>query len=143
MRIALGLFALLGLATSGCRVYVHEHERRQPDRVVVYEDRHDDPVGTVVVIDRGHVHSEHCGHYWYNGRWYHHTAHRHGQGCGHVYHDGAWVLAVVHREQSGHVHSANCGHYHHNGSWYYMRGHVHGAGCGHRWDGRVWIAVRW
>ncbi len=141
MRNALLVSALVALST-GCRVHIHDH-RPGPDRVIIYDDdRCPDPVGKIVIIERGHVHGADCGHYWHNGQWYHHAGHVHAVGCGHHHHEGVWVLAGAVKIQAGHVHSAHCGHYHHAGQWYFVRGHAHGPGCGHHWDGRIWIAVK-
>ncbi len=52
------------------------------------------PHGHVVVaIPHGHVHSHHCGHYWYGGHWVHWAGHIHGPHCGHVWANGMWCRA--------------------------------------------------
>lgn len=138
MRVALAVAVLVGLAVPGCVVHA-----RPLHPVVVVHDDHPGPSGVVWVEERAHVHGDHCGHYWYNGRWYFHAGHRHGPGCGHILHNGLWALAVIHKEVRGHMHDAHCGHYHHDGRWYFMKGHVHGRGCGHEVRGGIWVSVRW
>jgi hypothetical protein len=61
---------------------------------VVHDDRpyHHHTYGPAVVVETGHVHSESCGHYHHDGRWYHSANHRHGPGCGHVYRGGMWIV---------------------------------------------------
>jgi hypothetical protein len=76
MMTALALAALLG--TSGC--IVHAHRPPPP------------PHRDVVVIERGHVHSDHCGHYYHRGGWYHSQGHVHGASCGHVFRGGLWIV---------------------------------------------------
>ena len=76
-RTLLLFLALAAGATSGCRRHVVVHEAD----------------GDVVVIERGHLHTAHCGHWLWRGRWYHRHGHVHAGGCGHVHRDGAWVLA--------------------------------------------------
>lgn len=132
--------AALALASAGCLI-VHDRPYRHTT-IVDYETAPPSPSGSLVVIDRGHVHSASCGHYWYNGGWYAHRGHVHGPGCGHVHHDGVWVLAGNVAIKAGHVHSAHCGHYQHGGVWYYMHNHVHGPGCGHVHRGGAWVAVK-
>lgn len=122
----------------GC--VVHVRELRPQRHVTVVEEAHEAPSGAVWVVETRHVHSDHCGHYWYNGQWYQVRGHVHGAGCGHIYHDGHWVLAAASSRDC--AHDDRCGHYHHNGRWYFMRGHVHRKGCGHEWNGRMWITVR-
>ena len=77
MRMLAVLLILFAAASSGCRRHVVIHEHRDAD---------------VVVIERGHVHTDHCGHYCHEGRWYHSAGHIHGQGCGHAHRDGVWVV---------------------------------------------------
>ena len=45
-----------------------------------------------MVVETGHVHSDYCGHYHYQGAWYYSNGHRHGPGCGHHYRSGMWVV---------------------------------------------------
>lgn len=138
------LLGALVVVSAGC-IIVAEDGPYRTRRVVDYEASPPEPYGDVVVVERHHVHTAGCGHYWYNGRWYQHPGHVHGPGCGHVYHEGAWVLAGAVVVKEAHVHDAHCGHYWHSGNWYYMHRHTHGPGCGHYWDNskRVWIAVKW
>jgi len=148
MRLAPALSGAAALWLAGCHLHGHGHHPGavHATRVVVVEEdahAHGPPGGGAVAVQRTHVHDERCGHYWYNGQWYHHPNHVHGPGCGHVYHDGAWVLAGAVKVKPGHVHDANCGRYHHDGHWYFMRGHVHGPGCGHHWNGTMWVSVKW
>ena len=113
MKTLLMLAAAAGL--GGCVVragYVH----------------HAPPSGEVVVVERVHVHTEACGHYWYNGAWYYHAGHRHAAGCGHVFVEGHWVLSAPVVVETVHVHDAHCGHYFCGGTWYYMHSHHHGPG---------------
>ena len=134
----------VALAVPGC-IVVHDHDLH-PRHVVHdddYEVRRPAPVGQVVVIERGHIHSEGCGHYWYNGSWYHSTGHVHGAGCGHAFVEGVWVHAGVVTVAAAHVHNDHCGHFQCGGSWYYMHEHHHGPGCGHSYRNGVWIAVKW
>ena len=73
------LALVLATFTAGCSAHVHparlHHERSK-----------------VVVVRSGHVHSDACGHYRYEGRWYHVERHVHGKRCGHVKVRGVWVL---------------------------------------------------
>jgi hypothetical protein len=140
MRYALiGAIAAMAYA-SGCIIVTDN-----PHRHVTYEEyesRPPRPEGDVVRVEHVHVHTEGCGHYWYNGSWYLVSGHVHGPGCGHVCHDGLWVLAGAVPIRENHVHSATCGHYCCNGVWYYMHGHVHGPGCGHAYRSGIWVTVR-
>ena len=70
------VLALLLLLAAGCRRHGVIHE----------------PDGDVVVVERAHVHSHHCGHYYHRGHWRHVRNHIHGHGCGHVHRDGVWVF---------------------------------------------------
>lgn len=72
------LFLALPFLAAGC--VVHGHGR---GRAHVH--------GPAIAIEAGHVHSEHCGHYHWNGGWYHRGGHVHGHGCGHHYKGGVWV----------------------------------------------------
>ena len=67
---------LLALGAAGCRRHVVVHEAD----------------GDVVVIERGHVHSHHCGHYFHRGHWRYARGHVHAHGCGHVHRDNVWVF---------------------------------------------------
>lgn len=60
---------------------------------IVVDDRpyHHHLYGPAVVVETGHVHSEFCGHYYYDGHWYYTRHHRHGPDCGHVYRGGIWI----------------------------------------------------
>lgn len=142
MKLAGMLAAAIG-AAGGCLIHTADGETALilPGMIIVDrdEDAHRPPVGTVWTEEARHTHDAHCGHYWYDGRWYQWRDHVHGPRCGHVFHNGVWVLAGAVRVARGHVHDAHCGHYHWNGHWYYMRGHRHGHSCGHHWDGRMWI----
>ncbi|MEK7729508.1 MAG: hypothetical protein AAB354_13925 [candidate division KSB1 bacterium] len=55
---------------------------------VAHRHRH----AQVVVIEAGHAHSEHCGHYRHGNRWYFVKSHRHGQRCGHHFVGGVWII---------------------------------------------------
>ncbi|MEW6302638.1 MAG: hypothetical protein AB1705_04150 [Verrucomicrobiota bacterium] len=61
---------------------------------VVHDDGYGYPHvhGPAVHIEAGHVHTAHCGHYHYRGRWHHAHGHVHGPGCGHVVRGGIWVV---------------------------------------------------
>jgi hypothetical protein len=74
--IKLLTIAALPLFAIGCVVHGH--------------GRHGHIHGPAVSIEAGHVHSDHCGHYHWQGRW-HHARHVHGHGCGHHYRSGVWV----------------------------------------------------
>jgi hypothetical protein len=74
----LALACALALASMACA-----------RRTTVIEGPHG---GKVVVVERGHVHTAHCGHYWHRGSWYHAAAHVHGDGCGHVHREGRWII---------------------------------------------------
>jgi hypothetical protein len=79
MKHIAGALVLLGvLALTACA-----------RRTTVIEGPHG---GRVVVIDRGHVHSHHCGHYWHRGNWHHLASHVHGDGCGHHHREGRWIV---------------------------------------------------
>jgi len=55
--------------------------------------------GETVVVVQGHVHNDHCGHFYYNGGWYMSNGHHHGPGCGHVNQGGRWVFVEVETKQ--------------------------------------------
>jgi hypothetical protein len=79
MRTAMLILTLaLTASTTACRRDVVVHEMADGDKVVV--------------IERGHVHSHHCGHYFRRGCWYMAHGHVHGHGCGHFHRDGIWVI---------------------------------------------------
>jgi len=79
LRIALaGALAVTTVGLFGCVV----HPR--PAAVV--------RLGPPVVIATGHLHTDRCGHFRYDGRWYHVSGHVHGPRCGHVRRGGVWVL---------------------------------------------------
>jgi len=124
--LSLSVAALLGACVVRVQPFVH----------------HAPPSGVVVAVERVHVHSAACGHYWFDGRWYFHSGHVHAVGCGHVFQEGTWVLAAPVVVEKVHVHDAYCGHYFHGGAWFYMHGHRHGPGCGHHWNGSLWVAVK-
>ncbi|MDZ7266422.1 MAG: hypothetical protein ONB48_03890 [candidate division KSB1 bacterium] len=46
----------------------------------------------VVVIDAGHVHTVHCGHYRHGNRWFYLKGHVHGPRCGHHLVGGVWIV---------------------------------------------------
>lgn len=73
--LALMFAVLLGAAAAGCRVHVRPGH-----------------FGVRVDIPVGHVHTDHCGHYYHGGHWYHHHNHHHGHGCGHMYRGGMWIV---------------------------------------------------
>ena len=77
--LAMALVAVLGLSACAVRtgVYVgHPHHAK------------------VVVIERGHAHTDHCGHYFHEGQWHHWEGHHHGPGCGHCNRGGRWEVDV-------------------------------------------------
>jgi len=39
-----------------------------------------------------HQHSDSCGHYYHDGRWYWVMDHHHGVACGHHFYNGQWNL---------------------------------------------------
>lgn len=79
MKRAIPFLVLAGAMVLGaCRRHVVVHETAR---------------GDVVVIERGHVHSHHCGHYLWRGGWRHHHGHVHAHDCGHVHRDGIWIVA--------------------------------------------------
>ena len=59
-----------------------------PRRTVIIMDR---TPGKIVVVEKGHSHTNHCGHYHHNGNWYHAKGHSHGKKCGHKKVHGKWV----------------------------------------------------
>ncbi len=67
------LFATLLTGLSGCVAHRHRHAQ-------------------VVVIETGHAHSEHCGHYRHGKHWYHVKGHKHGHRCGHHFGGGVWII---------------------------------------------------
>lgn len=67
---------VLGLA-AGCVVHGH--------------GRHAHVHGPPVAVEIGHVHDDHCGHYYWKGRWHGHAGHRHHHGCGHHFRSGVWI----------------------------------------------------
>jgi hypothetical protein len=79
MTMLLVGFAAAGLAgLSGCIVHGHG----------------DGGGGVEVIIPVAHVHTDHCGHYYYRDRWYVYNGHHHGPGCGHVYFGGRWTVRM-------------------------------------------------
>lgn len=46
----------------------------------------------VLVIDAGHAHSAHCGHYRHGKRWFYIKGHVHGARCGHHLAGGVWLV---------------------------------------------------
>ncbi len=74
--LALAAVALT-VALSGCA-----------RRTVIVLDR---SPGQIVVVEKGHSHSSHCGHYRHNDNWYHAKGHAHGRKCGHKKQHGVWV----------------------------------------------------
>lgn len=79
MRLLLVVASVAAL--GGCRVVM------TPGHIYVK------PIHPVVVISAGHVHSDHCGHYYHRGSWHHYEGHRHARGCGHHYRGGRWCHA--------------------------------------------------
>ncbi|MCI0417537.1 hypothetical protein L0222_32625 [bacterium] len=67
---------LLAFSLAGCTV--HHHGPR--------------PYGKVVVVERAHIHTAHCGHYRHGTTWYFAKGHVHGPRCGHVFVSGFWIL---------------------------------------------------
>jgi hypothetical protein len=47
--------------------------------------------GRAVIINPGHKHSAHCGHFHHKGRWFHASSHKHGPNCGHHMRTGIWI----------------------------------------------------
>ena len=74
----------IGLGLSGCLVGRH-HDHYGDDR------HYHNSGGVEVVVPVGHIHDDHCGHYYHRDRWYHHSRHRHGRDCGHVFIGGRWT----------------------------------------------------
>lgn len=68
--LALALALLLATGCAGPRG--HRHRR-------------------AVVIQAGHQHSAHCGHFHHKDRWFHANGHKHGPNCGHHVRGGIWV----------------------------------------------------
>jgi hypothetical protein len=50
------------------------------------------PRHRVVVIEAGHAHTDHCGHYFHRGRWRFARGHHHGPRCGHHFVGGVWII---------------------------------------------------
>ena len=74
------MLSLVAVALSACA--------RRPAKVRVMH-----PAGAqVVVIKKGHRHSESCGHYRHGKTWYLVKGHVHKRGCGHHKVDGVWIL---------------------------------------------------
>lgn len=71
------LIAATLLLASGCVAHGH--------------GRHAHVRGPAVVIEAGHLHDDHCGHYHWRGSWHHSHGHRHHAHCGHHYRGGVWV----------------------------------------------------
>ncbi len=72
----LALVTTLAAALVGCVV----HARPAPR------------LGPTVVIAKGHVHTDRCGHFSHQGHWYLAQGHVHGRHCGHHLRGGVWVL---------------------------------------------------
>ncbi len=124
--IAGALLAAGVLALPGCVVHGHGH-------------------GSAVVITSGHLHSDHCGHYYWRGGWYLMSSHHHAHNCGHVYRGGLWIYddgGPLHGNTvvitAGHVHHDACGHFYWRGGWDHSNGPPHGHGCGHTNKGGTW-----
>ncbi|MCI0416827.1 hypothetical protein L0222_29005 [bacterium] len=45
-----------------------------------------------VVIQKGHIHSARCGHYYHRSKWYFVKGHVHRPRCGHAFVGGVWVI---------------------------------------------------
>ena len=75
VQISFLAVATLGLAS--CRVHHFYHA--------------DDGVEEVVVV-KGHVHTDTCGHFFHHGRWYMLRNHVHGPHCGHAFVGGVWIV---------------------------------------------------
>jgi hypothetical protein len=76
--IGAAILGLAALAAGGCTVETPGYHHR------VY--------GPAVVVTTEHVHSQTCGHFYYDGHWYLTAGHVHTLGCGHVYRGGMWVV---------------------------------------------------
>ncbi len=76
LMVAAVLFLVAGCAR-------HHHGRHK----VVHS-----PNAKVVVIEKGHAHNAHCGHYRHGNKWYHAKGHRHGAKCGHHKVKGVWII---------------------------------------------------
>lgn len=50
------------------------------------------PRHRVVVIEAGHAHTDHCGHYRHGNRWHFKKGHKHGHRCGHHFVGGVWIV---------------------------------------------------
>ena len=50
------------------------------------------PRGNAVVIKKGHVHNNHCGHYRVGTKWYFVKGHVHKKKCGHAKVKGVWIV---------------------------------------------------
>lgn len=46
----------------------------------------------VAVVEKGHRHSDRCGHFRHAGKWYYLDGHVHHHDCGHVRVRGVWLL---------------------------------------------------
>ena len=71
------LLLTLPLLAAGCVVHGH--------------GRHGYVHGPSVSITAGHIHDDHCGHYYWRGNWHQHSSHVHGHDCGHIFRGGMWV----------------------------------------------------
>ena len=61
MKFSIPMLALATLLTVACRSKHHD------DHVIV---EHASTQPTTVVVEREHVHSSTCGHFYHNGVWY-------------------------------------------------------------------------
>ncbi len=80
----LAALLLFGFAVPMTGCAAHHHRAR-----VVHH-----PQAKAVVIKKGHVHTDRCGHYRHNGRWYFIKGHVHGAKCGHHKVKGVWVVRL-------------------------------------------------
>lgn len=94
MKLAWIVVASAMPLVGGCLVHGHHpHGSAPPPQKTVVVEQHPSPPPRVVVIEKGHVHNEHCGHYMHGDRWYHQERHVHGRGCGHHWDGHAWVVS--------------------------------------------------
>jgi len=117
-------------------------QREYDDVEIEYDDDdYDDDEDVEVHIERRHVCTRACNHYWNGSRIIVLRNHVHGPGCGHVWQDRYWVRGPRRVVRTQHVCTRACNHYWNGSRIIEVRGHRHGPGCGHSWGGSYWIVA--
>ncbi len=79
---ALILAAALAVGAGAAGCHVHRTGRGHVHAVF----------GPAIILEAAHRHSDHCGHFFHGGHWYHSHGHAHRGGCGHHFRGGIWIV---------------------------------------------------